>query len=187
MPNNVQQYHVSGEAPISVGTGSAGALEVLGVSKDGVTINEVFKERASMSDVGGSESPVDFQDMGSEAYIDLTLIAWTENILRKLRNRPYVQPNGTVFTPGDGVAVPRGQLLGTNGRAFSCAIGAQYEDPWLFTTCKILGQPFSVRAGTNQMECKIRLHAWVFIPGNLTSLAALATNALPKLYQRSLS
>lgn len=186
MPNNVQQYRVSGEAPISVGTGSAGALEVLGVSESGVTIDIVQHEEPIYSDVGGSRSPVDFKRMGEEAVITMRLISWHELIRRKLENRPFIYPDTTSFTPGDGVAVPRGQLLATNGGAIPLAIGAQFEDPWYFTTTKVLGQPRRVTLGTNQTVWDLRFFAWVYIPGNLTSLTGLSTSALPRLYSRVL-
>jgi hypothetical protein len=186
MANNVQQYRVSGEAPISVGTGSAGALETLGVSESGVTIEIIEREEPIYTDVGGAQAPVDFKRMGHEALISLRLISWHELIRRKLESRPFVYPNTTVFTPDEGVAVPRGQLLASNGGAFSLAVAAQFEDPWFFPTTKIMGQPRRVTLGTNQTVWDLRFYAWVFIPGNLTSLTGLASASLPRLYSRAI-
>jgi hypothetical protein len=186
MPNNVQQYHVSGEAAISVGTGADGALEVLGISRDGVSIQIIQKERPIKSDVGGSESAVEYQRMGEEAFIDLTLVAWKEDILRKVRNRPFKLPNNAPFAPADGVAIPRGPLLGTGGGLFAVGIGAFYEDPWYFFNCKVFGQPQSVTVGTVNSEYKLRFHAFVFVPGDITSITGMATADYPRLFSHSL-
>lgn len=187
MPNDVMQYHVSGEAPISVGTGVEGALEVLGISRDGVSIQILQRERAIKSDVGGSEVAVDYQRMGMEAFLDITLVSWKETVLRKLRNRPFVYPDGVVLNPAEGQGVPNGQLLGQSGGYFPVYIGAFFEDTWLFPTCKLLGQPQSVTVGTVASEYKLRFHGIVHIPGSIVSLTGLPSNQLRHLYERSLS
>lgn len=186
MANNAQEYRVNGEAPISVGTGSAYALEVLGVSEAGVSIEIVEHEEPVYSDVGGSRAPVDFKRMGREAFIGARLISWNETIFRKCWNRPFIYPNASSHTPGDGVEVPRGQLIGSAGGYFPLAIAGQFEDPWYFFYTKMLGQPKRVTLGTNQLAWDVRFHAWVFIAGTATALTTLSTSALPKLFQRSI-
>jgi hypothetical protein len=188
MSNSVVKDHVSGEAPISVGTATAGALEVLGLSVDGVEIQLLQVENPVMADIGGNQLPVDFQHMGEQAFVTVTLSRWNEDVLRKIRSRPFTLgiPAVAQATPADGLARPRGQLIGAGGAAFKLVISAQYEDPWHFYTTKIVGSPQPFKVGTVVTNYQLRFHAWTFIPGNLVSLNGLTAANLPKLYDRAL-
>lgn len=90
-------------AAIWVGTGSAGALEQLGYSVNGVTIREMGALLPVHSDAGGGDQPApprDFQVLGQVDVITMDLSEYDEAIADKLRALIRGGTAGTPPTPG---------------------------------------------------------------------------------------
>lgn len=177
---------VNGEATISVGTGSSDALEVLGTSEDGVQIQITEFTQPIYNDVGGPDTPVDFQRMGKTGTIQFTLIDVNDSVMRKIRNRRYTQPGGTVVNLGDGIEPPRGTMVGLGAQAFKVAIAAQWEDPFYFPTAKLARTPVSFKLGTTLTKWQFTLDVWAYIAPTVTNLTSLAEGSLPILYSRAI-
>lgn len=94
--------HAAGAALVSVGTGSAGALETLGYTRQGVDV----RSQAFFVDVPGDENggdqgpPIEIQYMGEIARIRLELTKWDDAIAAKIRTRLLGGAEGTPGTPG---------------------------------------------------------------------------------------
>lgn len=177
--------YVSGECPISVGTGTSDALEWLGTSEDGVSIEVNTYDDAIMTDVGGSQVPVDFQRMGQDCIIRVTIVDVVDSVMRKIANRRLTLPDASVHSPAEGVAVPRGTLIGQGGQAFKLSIAAQWEDPFYFPTVKLLGAR-SFTVGTKMTKWKMVFQAWPYVAPTVQSITALATSSYPILYARAI-
>jgi hypothetical protein len=177
---------VNGEATLSVGTGSSDALETLGSSEDGVSVQITEFTQPIYNDVGGPDTPVDFQRMGKTGTITVTLVDVNDSVMRKVRNRKFTNPAGTVITLADGVEPPRGTMVGLGGQSFKLAIAAQWEDPWYFPNAKLARTPQDFKLGTTLTKWRFTFDVWAYIPPTMTSLTALTAENLPLLYSRAI-
>lgn len=163
-------YHVPGPVQISTGTGSAGALQLLGLTEDGVDLSIDTAMEPLMSDVAGVSKPADLQDMGDDATIRVPLVTYDSTVLEVLRKR-----GGSA----SGVSGARGALMGTGGIAFRLLLNSA-DEPWNFFTA-ILRNAQEVKLGTKYSVWRLTFYAWVFVPAGNTTPAGL------KLYDRSTS
>lgn len=175
---------VNGTGLIKVGTGASNALEDLGVPMDGATVEITEFENPVYNDVGGPETPVDYQYMGQLATIRVTIIDIVDSVQRKIRNRPFTNPAASAVTPTDGESLPRGLMYGLGARAFKLSIASEWEDPWYFPTVKVARQPISFKLGTVVTAWQYTFQAWPYIAPTVTGLASTASGSLPILYAR---
>lgn len=177
---------VNGEATLSVGTGASDALEVLGTSEDGVSVQITEFFQPIFNDVGGPDTPVDFQRMGRSGTITVTLVDVVDSVLRKLRTRKFVNPAGTTINIVDGEEAPRGTMVALGGQAFKLSIGAQWEDPFYFPTAKLARNPQQFKLGTTLTKWQLTFDVWAYIAPTVTNLTSLGTGSLPLLYARAI-
>lgn len=147
-----------GAALVYVGTGVAGALELLGYTEAGVDMEIAENKEELMTDLMGSKTPQDFQDMGMMGRIVTPLIAVDTAVLDKIIGRGDSAGTGEVNTPG--------LVLGIGGYAFPVAIQqaafsvANYSRPWYFYTC--INRSNGTRLATKANPFRLELVAWPY-------------------------
>lgn len=106
---------VPGTATIKVNTGSAGALETLGVTINGARIEEeVLTVPVPSDENGGDEGPpLDFQYLGEIHRVSLELVSYDMAVLAKV----LAQKGGT-----EGQQLTAGTLLSSGGYTFRLLI-----------------------------------------------------------------
>lgn len=181
MSNAAQKYHAYGAGLIQVGVGVSNALVTLGYSEKGIILEGHNPTNPVYSDLGGPMVPVDYQYMGEFWTVDIEAVAFVENVRRALRGRQFLSDGTT--RAGEGVAGPRGQLVGTGGLSFSLAIvpAAIYaEDVHYFATA-MLDERSRANLGTEYMKASLRFICWPFIAGSATTASGTAcmARALP--------
>ena len=105
---------MAGAANILTGTGNAGALEQLGYSVDGVTINLNLRTEDVQCDIYGPLVPFDIQRFLVDANVTCQLVYWDDVVLNKNRRTT------TAGVPG--VMEDAGILVGFGGNAFRLVI-----------------------------------------------------------------
>jgi hypothetical protein len=90
----------NGPALVSTGTGSAGALEVLGYTQDGVDIRHVKQWEPIFTDVFGPRVEHDRQDFGEVAIITCPFVAIDRTVWEKVISRGDRGALGQFNTPG---------------------------------------------------------------------------------------
>src|SRR5690554_6659069 len=93
---------VDGPALIRVNTGSEGALETLGYTRDGVQISEqVYTEDVPGDQNGGTSGPpIDIQYFGEFHIVRLELTKWDPTVDAKVASRRLGGTLGTTGTAG---------------------------------------------------------------------------------------
>ncbi len=93
---------VTGAAEIQIGTGTAGALEHLGYTRDGVNLRfDGYFLDVKTDDAGGEGGPgADSQYLGATCNISMEMTKWDSAVSNKLINRLNIvgQTAGTVST-----------------------------------------------------------------------------------------
>jgi hypothetical protein len=126
-------YHLSGPAEIRVGTGSGGALEKLGYSRDGAVCRDESAWQDIFADQNGGERghPVETILLSQRSLLRIELAKWDQGIIDKL----LTWLRATAFTPAlvAGVPAPVGLvvlgneaatrlvILGVEPRNYPCA------------------------------------------------------------------
>jgi len=123
----IDSFTVNGSALVYVGTGSAGALELLGYTQDGVDTDIQEKKGEIFTDIFGPMVPHDFQDFGMDANIRAPMIAMDSAIFAKVINRGDRTTLGGINTPG--------LVFGNGGYLIRVAIAAPLNTPWSFSKC----------------------------------------------------
>lgn len=186
---NVQAYRVYGGLSVQVGTSTNNALETLGVTQEGGTINITRHRRPVYSDVGGPETPVDIQDMGETAMIRFSLIAYNEDVLRRLAMK---SKTGIEKVDAYGNITPRGRCIGTDGGTFRLflppsltATNVVSEESWYFGTCDLTNAE-EVKIGTVVTTVRMEFYAFPYIAGDAVKISAInADAAFSSLYVRT--
>lgn len=160
----VNTYTVFGAALVYVGTGSAGALELLGYTEQGVDMDITENKDEVMTDLMGSKTPQDFQDMGMMARIVTPLIALDTAVLAKVIDNGDRTTFGATNTPG--------LVLGINGYGYSVAIqsgvgSTLYAAPWFFY--KAICRSDGTRLATKANPFRLELIAWPFVSYTATN------------------
>jgi hypothetical protein len=135
---------VKGAVAISVGTGSADALESLGYSMNGVTyIEEAFYDNV-MGDQNGGDAgpPIEIQVFGQIHRVRMELTKWDEAVADKIRAR--ANDNGS--TTAGSFGLTPGSLLFAGGYGYRLVCNSA-NDPrnYLFA---IPRQPIEMNAGS---------------------------------------
>lgn len=186
---NVQAYRVYGGLSVQVGTSTNNALETLGVTQEGGTIQITRHRRPIYSDVGGPETPVDIQDMGETAMINFSLIAFNEDVLRRLAVKARA---GIEKSNSYGNITPRGRCIGTDGGTFRLflpptltATNVVSEESWYFGTCDVINAD-EVKVGTVVTSVRMQIYAFPYIAGTAVKISAVnADSAFSSLYVRT--
>lgn len=165
----IDGYSLNGTALVYVGTGSAGALELLGYTEQGVDMDITENKAEIMTDLYGNMTPQDFQDMGMMARVVCPLIAYDRTIMAKVINKGDRTTYGSLNTPGIPVA--------QSGYAFSVGIAAPLDVPWYFFTCTTRAD--GMRLATKANPFRMEFVAWPWVSYVSTS----AKNA--PLFRRS--
>jgi hypothetical protein len=167
----VDGYWATGPALVYTGTGSAGALELLGYTDRGVEVSIDKNYENILTDILGPMTPQELQDFGEVAQITAPLIAVDRTVLNKAMNRGNRGSNGQLNTPG--------RLVGHNGDSFRVGIAAAADTPWSFSNCVV--RPARFGLGVTVKPFSITFFAWPY-------LAYTATTGLnTPLYTRTLS
>jgi hypothetical protein len=164
-------YHINGPALVYTGTGSAGALELLGYTVDGVDISISKNVAEIITDLFGPMTPQDFQDMGEVASITCPLIVSYREVLSRVANRGDRGAVGQMNTPG--------LVLGQTGAAFSVGITST-DSPWLFAKA-VVRPDMRAKLATKAHPFVLQLFAWPY-----AAYTALTGQNVP-LYTRSLA
>ena len=140
-----QSIHVGGESQIKTGTGSAQALEILGVSVDGVDIEIEDHVSPIYTDTnGGPEGRIPFDEMGygQTANIRAQLVFYDETILAKLRP--------TFVGGSEGLQDVAGTLFGAGSKYFRLLVLSPTDGvPWNFLKARMTGSK-RVKIGVRQ-------------------------------------
>lgn len=172
----IDGYMVNGTSFVYVGTGSAGALELLGYTVEGADMNVEEHKGEIFTDLFGPRTPQDFQDFGMTARIIAPFIAVDRTVLAKIMSRgdhtgaPANQ--GTLNTPG--------LVLGVGGYGFRVGIASTFDSPWSFNTC-ILRPGYGTRLATKANPFRVEFMAWPY-----ASYTATTGKNVP-LFTRSLT
>ena len=150
----VDGYMINGTAFVYVGTGSGGALELLGYTDQGVEMNVDEFKMEIYTDLYGQRTPQDFQDMGMLARISTPLIACDREVLAKITGRGDRTQVGMTSTPG--------LVLGQD-YSFTVAIASSADVPWRFETC-LMSRGFGTRLATKANPFRCDFIAWPFAP-----------------------
>lgn len=136
-----EAIHVDGEARVKVGTGAAGALEILGVSVDGVDIEERDHTEPIFTDTFGPMVPFDEQSFLSSALIRVELVFYDEPVLAKVRGR---------ISGVDGRYAKAGALWGAGSKYFRLLIDCQRDSfPRNYLNARLLDS-YPVKVGTRK-------------------------------------
>lgn len=112
----VDTYAINGTAFVYVGTGSAGALQLLGYTEQGVDVDTTENKTEIMTDLFGDKTPQDFQDMGMITQVIIPLIAYDTVVMQQVLGRGDRTVWGGLNTPGI--------ALGQSGYGFPVSISA---------------------------------------------------------------
>lgn len=164
-----EAVHVSGEARIKIGSGSVGALEILGVSEDGVDINIEDHVDPVMTDTFGPRVPFDEQHFLETGTIQMRLIFYDEAILAKIR-RPLLN------SAAEGTMVEAGTLYGAAGHYFRLLILSPQDSlPWNFLSAR-MERAKRVKIGTKRNAWDLSFFAIPYTGFAGTSVGGLLYN-----------
>jgi len=156
----IDGYWVTGPSLVYVGTGSAGALELLGFTENGADI-EVTKHYADvLTDIFGPLTPQDIQDFGEVAQVTAPLIAVDRTVLNKAMNRGDRAANGQLNTPG--------RMVGANAQSMRLGIAAAADTPWSFSNA-IVRPSARFRMATKANPFTITFFAWPYAAYTVTT------------------
>lgn len=172
-----QAYHVAGECLVKTGTGSSSALEVVGLTVEGVdiTINEY--KHPIHSDAGGGTAggPVEFQNMGADAVVRCRFVSWDQSVLDKVVKKH----SGDATSPAPGMMGSAGRLVGANDsyRLVVQPPSGSAENPFDFPVATTRSAQ-KVRMGSQYSEYEIEFYCWRYLSG------AAVTSKDVKLFDR---
>ncbi len=157
-------YHVDGPVLILTGTGTAAALEELGICEDGVDVAFTWYEEPVMSDAAGPRVPVELQDFGADATIRGRLRDYDLVVLQKLR--ALAQGNTT-----EGLSGAPGRLVATSGGAYRVVLRGA-DEVLRFTTTTLRGQQ-PQKMGTKAKAPQVEFYSWRFVPAGTNTVSGV--------------
>jgi hypothetical protein len=143
--------NVAGPAEVKVGTGSAGALESLGYTRQGADVrNQGFFIDVPGDQNGGDQGPpIEVQYLGEIARIRLEMTKWDEAIAAKIRTRLLA---GTEGTPG-----AAGTLMFGDSKTVRVTLSTT-TGPMNFPRCFIRGE-WEINKGTRYSTLVVEFEA----------------------------
>lgn len=145
------QVNVAGVTTISVGTGSAGALETLGFSRD----QPETIDRAYWLDIPGDQNggeagpPIDIQYMGQIAIVRVRMTKFERSVFQELTAR---LKDGTFGTPGFA-----GTLMFQESKTIRVLLN-NANDPINYPRC-LCREPIEMGRGTRFSEAILEFEA----------------------------
>lgn len=138
-------FHVNGVAELKVNTGSAGALETLGHSVDGVDVEPRVMHRPIHDDAGGGSDgvPATYQNIGEMHIITADVVVYDEAVLLKIRRQSMLlATEGTMIGAGKIMdPMVQGGSGGTVGGLFRLLVLSPDEAlPHNWPTVRLLGK-----------------------------------------------
>lgn len=161
----INRYAISGPSFIYVGTGSAGALELLGFTESGCDMDVTENKSEIMTDVLGPMTPQDFQDMGAVARVVCPLIAMDDAVMAKIMMRGDHTGAGVIATAG--LINTPGLVLGSGGYGFKVGIASTFDSPWVFAKC--ITKTYGAKLATKANPFKFEFFAWPYAPFTATT------------------
>jgi hypothetical protein len=165
-------FHVNGVAELSTGTGSAGALELLGHTVNGVEIEPQILKRPIYTDAGGGDDgvPVTHRKVGEIHVVSADVIVYDEAVMAKVRR-------GTENTT-EGVMVGAGTILdnvvvgGTGAHGYYRLLISSPDDgvPWNYLTAHLMRAPR--RLSTKETVYRLQWEAIPYV-GTGTTMAGV--------------
>lgn len=149
--------HVNGPALISVGAqGTSGDLYPVGYTDAGPQISIEFFAEPIIADNGGPSIPVDYQEMGKMAKIQMALVVYDHDIFQSwFTNNQSGSTSGTIPELGN--------LIFANTDGLRVVIASPIDAvPWRFYYCKV--DDVSQRPGTKYTTYNVSLTAvpWIY-------------------------
>lgn len=149
--------HVNGPALISVGAqGTAGGLYPVGYTDAGPQISIEFFVEPIIADNGGPNIPVDYQQMGKMAKINMALVVYDQTVFSDwLTNSQGGSAGGDIPELGN--------LIFANNGGFRLVIASPIDAlPWRFFYCKV--DDVSQRPGTKYTTYNVAITAvpWIY-------------------------
>lgn len=161
----VNRYSLNGCAFVYTGTGTLGALELLGYTEAGVDMDITENKAEIMTDLYGPMTPQDFQDMGAMVRLVTPMIAYDDAVLAKVMMRGDHTGAGVIATAG--LINTAGLVLGIAGYGFRVAIASTFDSPWSFTKAIMRGE--GTRLATKVNPFRLELLCWPYAPYTATS------------------
>lgn len=122
------QFWVNGPVTLYAGTGSASALEKVGITEAGVGIEMMGGNSPVYSDDLGPETPRDVLLYPEHAFIRFDLNQFDETVTRKLLARFFKRAGAqTGGTPGTYMAADPGSLVQAEGLDYRLLVYAPYS------------------------------------------------------------
>lgn len=143
---------VAGALPVSVGTGSAAALESLGYSINGIEITQRHITIPVPGDENGGDEgpPIDIQSLGRIDIIRMELSKYDAAIAAKLEPMNRGGTAGTILTPGT--------LLFAGSKTYRVLLNnGTFTRNYL--KCVLLNDPLELNAGTKFSRLKLEFEA----------------------------
>jgi hypothetical protein len=162
----VDGFTINGSAFVYVTTGSAGALELLGYTDNGVDIQISYHRKEVYTDLYGEMTPQDFMDMGMVAAITTPFVAVDRTVLAKLMT--LGDNSGSGGSGSSRMLNSPGLLLGAGGHSVGVAVASPADVGWYFPECLIKPVVGTVLA-TKLNPLKVGFVAWPFQTYNATS------------------
>lgn len=150
-------YTINGSCLVYVGTGSAGALELLGYTDNGVDMQVNTNRSEIFTDIYGPMTPHDFQDMGMTARVVVPFVVLDRTVLTKLLTRGDNSGSGST----QGLLNQPGRVVGVSGDAVKVALSSPADVGWIFPTC-LVRPMFGTRLATKINPFRIEFLAWPY-------------------------
>lgn len=167
----IDGYSINGTAFVQTNTGTAGALETLGYTEQGVDMDITESKEEIMTDLFGNRTPQDFQDMGMMARVVVPLIAYDRAVLAKILNKGDRTTYGSLNTPGI--------ALGQAGYKFAVLIQAPLDVPWYFYSCLVRASGQRLATKANPLRVEIVAWPWTSYVSTTGKDAPLFARAAP--------
>lgn len=123
-----RQFFVSGPTSISVGTGVAGALEFLGFSEGGISVEFNAEFDDVLCDIGGGKLPTDVIFQGMDAFIRAEVSNYDETVMTSLLARVFSGGSGSI------PAGTMGSLMNAQSQSQRLLLMSPYSSLTAFST-----------------------------------------------------
>ena len=162
---SVDTYAITGTAFVSIQVPGGSSFALLGYTESGVDMDITESKEEIMTDLFGTKTPQDFQDMGMMARITIPLIAYDSGVLAQVMNRGDRTTWGSLNTPGIALAqsgygfatyitAPLAAAIPATGTTPGFAAAA----PWYFYKCLLRTE--AQRLATKANPFRLELVAW---------------------------
>lgn len=141
------QLYVPGPSHMAVGSGTAYAMEYLGLGDDQgcrIVLNGRFED--VLTDLSGPMVPFDVQWFAEDIFVSVTLTKVEATVLAKLQARIFEQTGGSI------ASADVGTLMRLEGKSMPLMIQFPYETKSVFTGQMIAGFRFPIAWPADAIE-----------------------------------